>query len=410
STKFDEDGLSFKAKLIGIEDVPKDRDEKVCLDSMFKLKAVAKALANARGEHKQKIEINLTLLGVKLYEESTKKLIISHEIERISFVVTDPKDSRAFGYIYNTRDDQHRFYAMKMERPAALIVVLLKELFDTAFEQFKNNTETAIVPKQNTRNTNNNIATGSTLTSAESSSIVPKPTATTSADKMKAEPVPASTTISPFYIACRNNNVELVKELLKTMTSAAISRIEPNGSTALHIASYKGHKEIVELLLQKGANHAIINKYNCTPLQEAKTDEIKQLIITRRKNTRFCCEMVEWILATNDADYQAHEYWKKLELYVKDPKFYQFIRHIKRHYIEKELKDIDGIDTIRQYFDRALTEDDPLYLIKAYTADTGFYYALNAHLAQLHLDNLTAEDNLSRAYLIAIIARHPKFD
>ncbi|CAF1147047.1 unnamed protein product [Didymodactylos carnosus] len=193
-------------------------------------------------------------------------------------------------------------------------------------------------------------------------------------------------------------------------TNATRTPIEPNGSTALHVASYQGRKEIVELLLQKGANHAIINKYNSTPLEEAKTDEIKQLIITRRKNTRFCSVTVEWILATNDADYQAHEYWKKLAAYGKDPKFYQFIDHIKRHYVEKDLKEIDGIDTIRYYFDRAIVKRDPLYLITAYTADTGFYSTLNVHLAQLRLENLTAEDNLSRAYLIAIIARHPKFD
>ncbi|CAF1277814.1 unnamed protein product [Didymodactylos carnosus] len=220
----------------------------------------------------------------------------------------------------------------------------------------------------------------------------------------------STTTISPFYIACRNNKIELVKELLETMTPEAINRIEPNGSTALHVASYQGHKEIVELLLQNHANHAIINKHNCTPLEEAKTDEIKQLIITRRKNTRFCSVAIEWILATNDADYQAHEYWKKLEAYGKDPKFYHFINYIKEDYVEKDLKEIDRIDTIRQYFDRAFMERDPLYLIKAYTADTGFYSTLNVHLAQLRLENLTAIDNLSRAHLIAIIARHPKFD
>ncbi|CAF1338126.1 unnamed protein product [Didymodactylos carnosus] len=216
--------------------------------------------------------------------------------------------------------------------------------------------------------------------------------------------------LTPFYIACRNNKIELVKELLETMTPEAINRIEPNGSTALHVASYQGHKEIVELLLQNHANHAIINKHNCTPLEEAKTDEIKQLIITRRKNTRFCSVAIEWILATNDADYQAHEYWKKLEAYGKDPKFYHFINYIKEDYVEKDLKEIDRIDTIRQYFDRAFMERDPLYLIKAYTADTGFYSTLNVHLAQLRLENLTAIDNLSRAHLIAIIARHPKFD
>ena len=66
--KFQGEGLAFKAKLIGMEDLSVDRDEKVCLESMFKLKAVAKA----RGEHKQRIQMNLTMSSVKLTDETTK--------------------------------------------------------------------------------------------------------------------------------------------------------------------------------------------------------------------------------------------------------------------------------------------------------------------------------------------------
>lgn len=51
-----------------MEDLKIDRDEKVCLDSMFKLKAVA----SARGEHKQRIQLNLTLTGVKVYDDASK--------------------------------------------------------------------------------------------------------------------------------------------------------------------------------------------------------------------------------------------------------------------------------------------------------------------------------------------------
>jgi len=66
--KFDGDGQVFKAKLIGMEDLSIDRDEKLCLDSMFKLKAVVRA----RGEHKQKIQLNLTMSAVKVFDEITK--------------------------------------------------------------------------------------------------------------------------------------------------------------------------------------------------------------------------------------------------------------------------------------------------------------------------------------------------
>ncbi|CAF1314927.1 unnamed protein product [Adineta steineri] len=190
---------------------------------------------------------------------------------------------------------------------------------------------------------------------------------------------------SPFYNACRDNNINSVKHYLQQMSVEEVNQMEPNGSTAFHVAAYQGHEEIVELLLQKGACHSAINKYNCTPFDEAKTDKIKQMIRRRTNNTRFISDCVEWILSTNDADYQAHEYWKKLESYGKDPNVYQLIVYIKQNYVERYLQDIDGIDTIKQYFNMSIKEKDPVYLLKAYTAETGFYSLLNVHLAQLRL-------------------------
>lgn len=69
--KFEGDGVSFKGKLIGVDELSIDRDEKICLDSMFKLKAVVRA----RGEHKQKIQLNLTMSSVKIIDDTTKVFI-----------------------------------------------------------------------------------------------------------------------------------------------------------------------------------------------------------------------------------------------------------------------------------------------------------------------------------------------
>lgn len=60
----------------------------------------------------------------------------SHEIERISFVVVDQRDYRAFGYVFNTADDRHQFWAIKTEKPAAVTVLALRELFDIVFQRF----------------------------------------------------------------------------------------------------------------------------------------------------------------------------------------------------------------------------------------------------------------------------------
>ncbi|CAF2842767.1 unnamed protein product [Rotaria sp. Silwood2] len=82
-----------------------------------------------------------------------------------------------------------------------------------------------------------------------------------------------------FYVACRDNNYKKVQELLRTMTLDDVDRLETNGSTGLHAASYYGHARIVKLLLKKGADRAIKNKYQCLPYDEAANDGIKELFL-----------------------------------------------------------------------------------------------------------------------------------
>lgn len=46
----------------------------------------------------------------------------------------DPTETRIFGYIFNTNDRRHQFWAIKMERPAQSAVLILKSLFDELFQ------------------------------------------------------------------------------------------------------------------------------------------------------------------------------------------------------------------------------------------------------------------------------------
>ena len=82
---------------------------------------------------------------------------------------------------------------------------------------------------------------------------------------------------SDFYWACRNGDVDTVKKILPKLKSNDIDRIESNGSTALHAASYYGHTNIVRLLLERGADSTIRNKYEKTAKEEASTDQVRSL-------------------------------------------------------------------------------------------------------------------------------------
>ena len=117
----------------------------------------------------------------------------------------------------------------------------------------------------------------------------------------KFTPRLSSNQVSDFYMACRNNNIEKVKELINTLSVEEMNHLEGSGTTALHVACYYGHVEIVRLLLQvNGLNRTILNKYGCLAYDEAAKAEIKDLFKRYPGSDRFVANSgkVEWLLVT----------------------------------------------------------------------------------------------------------------
>ncbi|OXB60515.1 hypothetical protein ASZ78_009731 [Callipepla squamata] len=110
-TRFKGDGVRYKAKLIGIDDVPEARGDKMSQDSMMKLKGMAVA-ARSQGQHKQRIWVNISLSGIKIIDEKTGVIEHEHPVTKISFIARDVTDNRAFGYICGG-EGQHQFFAIK---------------------------------------------------------------------------------------------------------------------------------------------------------------------------------------------------------------------------------------------------------------------------------------------------------
>ncbi|NXJ83073.1 DAB2 protein, partial [Trogon melanurus] len=133
--RFKGDGVRYKAKLIGIDDVPEARGDKMSQDSMMKLKGMAVA-ARSQGQHKQKIWVNISLSGIKIIDEKTG--VIEHEqpVNKISFIARDVTDNRAFGYICGG-EGQHQFFAIKTAQQAEPLVVDLKDLFQLIYNMKK---------------------------------------------------------------------------------------------------------------------------------------------------------------------------------------------------------------------------------------------------------------------------------
>ena len=58
-------GVNFKAKIIGVDDVPEARGDRMCQEVIQRQKLAVKA----RGEHKQRIIINVSLEGIRIIDE-----------------------------------------------------------------------------------------------------------------------------------------------------------------------------------------------------------------------------------------------------------------------------------------------------------------------------------------------------
>jgi ankyrin repeat protein len=91
--------------------------------------------------------------------------------------------------------------------------------------------------------------------------------------------------LSEFYLACRNGDLIAVQHLLPNISDEQKNRLESNGSTALHAATYFGHHTIVKCLLENGCVTWIRNNYNNTPYDEAQDDEMRQLFVRPDRNS-----------------------------------------------------------------------------------------------------------------------------
>lgn len=67
TSRFLGEGVSFKAKLIGILEVSEARGDRMCQEALSDLKMAIRAA----GEHKQRITINIAIDGLRLRDEKT---------------------------------------------------------------------------------------------------------------------------------------------------------------------------------------------------------------------------------------------------------------------------------------------------------------------------------------------------
>jgi len=222
----------------------------------------------------------------------------------------------------------------------------------------------------------------------------------------------ATPIVTDLYLACRNGDIAVVERLLPLTPLKTLNRLEPNGGTCLHAASYHGHKEIVRLLLAYGASRRIINRYGCTPLDEAKTQEIADLFprtaeASRKRFGDSPAQQTEWQFEDGYAeDFSRATHWNC----VKDRGIKKTVKKLEKSQVLADDGD-QAIKIVQSYFKEAKEANNPIYLLKAYTVESQFYKRLNQEMATGSRREVF--EKLCRkwtGYYTGIIAKNPAFE
>ncbi|XP_062306945.1 disabled homolog 2-like [Osmerus eperlanus] len=137
TSRFQGDGVRFKAKLIGVDPVQEPQGDKMCLDSMMKLKGQEVA-GRSQGKHKQRVWLKVSTAGLKIVDERTGVVEHDHECGRISSLRKDESDPRALSYVYHS-DGSYKLFYIKMANLADPVLTDITEVCQSLDEVAENN-------------------------------------------------------------------------------------------------------------------------------------------------------------------------------------------------------------------------------------------------------------------------------
>jgi hypothetical protein len=233
---------------------------------------------------------------------------------------------------------------------------------------------------------------------------------------------------SDFYFHCSNGNTDEVRKILEAPDRQPIDelvKLERNGDTALHVATEKGHAEIVKLLLEHNCSRIILNHFGKVAAEVAVTPEMKRLFIRSETSDRFhdsnpSNTMTVYLPEVNEAVGTKNETLKFAELFETEEeickyslnhqttamwlKFYNwfsrtFPSFLQREnlsleafdlhkntdfqdFLKKKTKDEDHYKKTLEEFDKAHNKNSIDSLLTIYSKEElGFYRSLNQQLA-----------------------------
>ncbi|EHA99225.1 PTB domain-containing engulfment adapter protein 1 [Heterocephalus glaber] len=128
--------IPYNTKFLCSTEVEQAKGTEVVRDAVRKLK-FARHIKKPEGQKIPKVELQISIYGVKILEPKTKEVQHNCQFHRISFCADDKTDKRIFSFICkDSESNKHLYYVFNSEKCAEEITLTIGQAFDLAYRKF----------------------------------------------------------------------------------------------------------------------------------------------------------------------------------------------------------------------------------------------------------------------------------
>ncbi|XP_061548855.1 PTB domain-containing engulfment adapter protein 1 isoform X3 [Phycodurus eques] len=126
--------IAYNVKFLGNTEVEAPKGTEVVKDAVRKLK---RHIKKSEGQKTPKVELQISIYGVKILDPKTKDVQHNCQLHRISFCADDKTDKRIFTFICkDSESNKHLCYVFDSEKCAEEITLTIGQAFDLAYKKF----------------------------------------------------------------------------------------------------------------------------------------------------------------------------------------------------------------------------------------------------------------------------------
>ncbi|XP_044071898.1 PTB domain-containing engulfment adapter protein 1 isoform X6 [Siniperca chuatsi] len=128
--------IPYNVKFLGNTEVEAPKGTEVVKDAVRKLK-FQRHIKKSEGQKTPKVELQISIYGVKILDLKTKDVQHNCQLHRISFCADDKTDKRIFTFICkDSESNKHLCYVFDSEKCAEEITLTIGQAFDLAYKKF----------------------------------------------------------------------------------------------------------------------------------------------------------------------------------------------------------------------------------------------------------------------------------